>query len=141
MGGQVRETEAEMTERSIPLFLTHPTLHDTLAALTLFSPTTCISGAVAQLGARVNGIHEVAGSIPASSTIYPQQCVYLSQYVILNEVKGRMNDSSPSAQNDKCLTQKDGCPGQNDGCLTQKDGCPAPFGSHRNFFPIFSIVL
>jgi hypothetical protein len=25
-------------------------------------------GAVAQLGARVNGIHEVAGSIPASST-------------------------------------------------------------------------
>ena len=26
------------------------------------------SGAVAQLGARVNGIHEVAGSIPASST-------------------------------------------------------------------------
>ena len=27
---------------------------------------TC--GAVAQLGARVNGIHEVAGSIPASST-------------------------------------------------------------------------
>ena len=27
-----------------------------------------LSGAVAQLGARVNGIHEVAGSIPASST-------------------------------------------------------------------------
>ena len=134
MGGQVRETEAEMTERSIPLFLTHPTLHDTLAALTLFSPTTCISGAVAQLGARVNGIHEVAGSIPASSTIYPQQCVYLSQYVILNDVKGRMKDSSPSAQNDRCA-------GQNDRYLTQKAGCPAPFGSYRNFFPIFSIVL
>jgi hypothetical protein len=29
---------------------------------------TSSSGAVAQLGARVNGIHEVAGSIPASST-------------------------------------------------------------------------
>ncbi len=29
---------------------------------------TIQSGAVAQLGARVNGIHEVAGSIPASST-------------------------------------------------------------------------
>ena len=29
---------------------------------------TRIRGAVAQLGARVNGIHEVAGSIPASST-------------------------------------------------------------------------
>ena len=29
---------------------------------------TSTSGAVAQLGARVNGIHEVAGSIPASST-------------------------------------------------------------------------
>ena len=28
-------------------------------------------GAVAQLGARVNGIHEVAGSIPASSTNLP----------------------------------------------------------------------
>jgi hypothetical protein len=28
-------------------------------------------GAVAQLGERVNGIHEVAGSIPASSTIVP----------------------------------------------------------------------
>ena len=27
-----------------------------------------LRGAVAQLGARVNGIHEVAGSIPASST-------------------------------------------------------------------------
>ncbi len=27
-----------------------------------------MGGAVAQLGARVNGIHEVAGSIPASST-------------------------------------------------------------------------
>jgi hypothetical protein len=26
------------------------------------------SGAVAQLGARVNGIHEVTGSIPVSST-------------------------------------------------------------------------
>ena len=33
----------------------------------------CLRGAVAQLGARVNGIHEVAGSIPASSTIYPQR--------------------------------------------------------------------
>ena len=29
---------------------------------------TSLRGAVAQLGARVNGIHEVAGSIPASST-------------------------------------------------------------------------
>jgi hypothetical protein len=28
-------------------------------------------GAVAQLGARVNGIHEVAGSNPASSIPYP----------------------------------------------------------------------
>ena len=130
-----------MTERSIPLFLTHPTLHGTLAALTLFSPTTCISGAVAQLGARVNGIHEVAGSIPASSTIYPQQCVYPSQYVILNDVKGRMKDSSPSAQNDRYLTQKAGCLTQKDGCPAQSDGCAAPFGSYRNFFPIFSIVL
>ena len=52
-----------------------------------------------------------------------------------------MNDSSPSAQNDKCLTQKDRYLTQKDGCLTQKDGCPAPFGSYRNFFPIFSIVL
>ena len=32
------------------------------------------SGAVAQLGARVNGIHEVAGSIPASSTIPSFAC-------------------------------------------------------------------
>ena len=31
-------------------------------------PINVQSGAVAQLGARVNGIHEVAGSIPASST-------------------------------------------------------------------------
>ena len=31
--------------------------------------TSIWGGAVAQLGARVNGIHEVAGSIPASSTI------------------------------------------------------------------------
>jgi hypothetical protein len=35
------------------------------------------SGAVAQLGARVNGIHEVAGSIPASST-KPAQTLDLS---------------------------------------------------------------
>ena len=34
-----------------------------------FSLFRKLSGAVAQLGARVNGIHEVAGSIPASSTI------------------------------------------------------------------------
>ncbi len=33
---------------------------------------TSSSGAVAQLGARVNGIHEVAGSIPASSTNFYQ---------------------------------------------------------------------
>ena len=33
------------------------------------------SGAVAQLGARVNGIHEVAGSIPASSTKYKIETV------------------------------------------------------------------
>ena len=34
-----------------------------------FDQLDCVwSGAVAQLGARVNGIHEVAGSIPASST-------------------------------------------------------------------------
>ena len=36
----------------------------------LVFPKTLLSGAVAQLGARVNGIHEVAGSIPASSTNY-----------------------------------------------------------------------
>ena len=28
-------------------------------------------GAIAQLGERVNGIHEVSGSIPLSSTIFP----------------------------------------------------------------------
>ena len=44
-----------------------------IACVSLFFPKTFLRGAVAQLGARVNGIHEVAGSIPASSTIYPQR--------------------------------------------------------------------
>ena len=41
-------------------------IHDFLTIFHAVEITTC--GAVAQLGARVNGIHEVAGSIPASST-------------------------------------------------------------------------
>ncbi len=46
---------------------------DSIANLLLMIESSVIgsgkkSGAVAQLGARVNGIHEVAGSIPASST-------------------------------------------------------------------------
>ncbi len=44
------------------LSLTDPKSHGSI---------TSASGAVAQLGARVNGIHEVAGSIPASSTNIP----------------------------------------------------------------------
>jgi hypothetical protein len=43
-------------------------------------------GAVAQLGARVNGIHEVAGSIPASSTKSP------------NEIRGRRTRSQARAR-------------------------------------------
>ena len=41
-------------------------IHNFLTIFHAVEITTC--GAVAQLGARVNGIHEVAGSIPASST-------------------------------------------------------------------------
>ena len=50
--------------------LTDPTLHVRFPSCFLLSPKILLSGAVAQLGARVNGIHEVAGSIPASSTNY-----------------------------------------------------------------------
>ena len=46
-------------------------------------------GAVAQLGARVNGIHEVAGSIPASSTKPALLVKSLARGVI-------RSDSSPS---------------------------------------------
>ena len=46
------------------------------------------SGAVAQLGARVNGIHEVAGSIPASST--KTQNVGLRRFSIDNHTTKRM---------------------------------------------------
>ena len=37
-----------------------------------------LRGAVAQLGARVNGIHEVAGSIPASSTKISDVSIHLT---------------------------------------------------------------
>ncbi len=53
----VKQGEAML---AFPLFATVlPDIFDDLARS---------GGAVAQLGARVNGIHEVAGSIPASST-------------------------------------------------------------------------
>lgn len=35
------------------------------------------SGAVAQLGERVNGIHEVVGSIPSSSTFEKIDLIYM----------------------------------------------------------------
>ena len=53
-----------------PTTLTDPTLHVRFTPRCLVFPNILLSGAVAQLGARVNGIHEVAGSIPASSTNY-----------------------------------------------------------------------
>ena len=71
--GSVCRDVKETGREGRSLFLTHPVLRVTLPAFTLFFPKTFLRGAVAQLGARVNGIHEVAGSIPASSTIYPQQ--------------------------------------------------------------------
>ena len=37
-----------------------------------------ISGPVAQLGARFHGMEEVAGSIPARSTIFSTTCGYLT---------------------------------------------------------------
>ena len=62
----VQDSTADPT----PAALTDPTLHVRFPSCFLLSPKILLSGAVAQLGARVNGIHEVAGSIPASSTNY-----------------------------------------------------------------------
>ena len=65
-----REHERQLSLLAL-LFLTaegKPCYHHRclMALFAYFQVHRC--GAVAQLGARVNGIHEVAGSIPASST-------------------------------------------------------------------------
>ena len=51
------------------------------------------SGAVAQLGARVNGIHEVAGSIPASSTKLRLR-VPAALFKVYRSCRGRINTTS-----------------------------------------------
>jgi hypothetical protein len=67
-----------------------------------------LRGAVAQLGARVNGIHEVAGSIPASSTkhyvfddypvVYGETFLYESRSLVaVIEALAGHCDSSPGA--------------------------------------------
>ena len=68
--GEGEKCVQDSTAGPTPATLTDPTLHVRFHRCCTLLPKTLLSGAVAQLGARVNGIHEVAGSIPASSTNY-----------------------------------------------------------------------
>ena len=68
--GEGEKCVQESTAGPTPAALTDPDLHVRFVSRCLVFPNMLLSGAVAQLGARVNGIHEVAGSIPASSTNY-----------------------------------------------------------------------
>jgi hypothetical protein len=58
-----------------------------LIAATETHKTSILFGAIAQLGERVNGIHEVGGSIPPGSTKIPQKRAYsLSKLALKREL-------------------------------------------------------